>query len=89
MQFGAISPASAPGLGDADGAVHFGGGRRVTFLHMPEHDPHRSPDEADDDFPVDDETALGDTPQAHEGLDPHDLPPDHPSREDVEEELTE
>jgi hypothetical protein len=28
----------------------------------------------------DDETALGDTPEAHDEINPHDLPPDHPGR---------
>ncbi len=31
----------------------------------------------------DDETALGDTPEAHDELSPHDLPPDHPGREEA------
>ena len=87
MKFGAISPALAPGLQVMPTVppIPMDGARRVTSVSMPEHDSQRSPDD-DDDFPVDDETALGDTPQAHEGLDPHDLPPDHPSRQDVEEE---
>ncbi|MBW3653041.1 MAG: hypothetical protein KY433_05490 [Actinobacteria bacterium] len=32
----------------------------------------------------DDETALGDTPEAHDELSPHDLPPGHPGREQAE-----
>jgi hypothetical protein len=28
----------------------------------------------------DEETALGDTPEAHDEINPHDLPPDHPGR---------
>jgi hypothetical protein len=32
----------------------------------------------------DDETPLGDTPEAHDELSPHDLPPDHPGREEAE-----
>ncbi len=32
----------------------------------------------------DDETALGDTPEAHDEISPHDLPKDHPGREAVE-----
>ena len=32
----------------------------------------------------DDETALGDTPEAHDELSPHDLPPGHPGREEAE-----
>jgi hypothetical protein len=32
----------------------------------------------------DDETALGDTPEAHDEISPHDLPPDHPGRAEAE-----
>ena len=32
----------------------------------------------------DDETPLGDTPEAHDEISPHDLPPDHPGREEAE-----
>lgn len=32
----------------------------------------------------DDETALGDTPEAHDEISPHDLPLDHPGREEAE-----
>jgi len=28
----------------------------------------------------DEETPLGDTPEAHDEINPHDLPPDHPGR---------
>ena len=48
----------------------------------PPHD-----DEADEPLgPMtpDDETPLGDTPEAHDELSPHDLPPDHPGREEAE-----
>ena len=34
----------------------------------------------------DDETPLGDTPEAHDEISPHDLPKDSPSRQAVEEE---
>jgi hypothetical protein len=34
----------------------------------------------------DDETALGDTPEAHDELSPHDLPKDHPGRVTAEEQ---
>jgi hypothetical protein len=33
----------------------------------------------------DDETDLGDTPEAHDELSPHDLPKDHPGRKEAEE----
>lgn len=32
----------------------------------------------------DDETPLGDTPEAHDEISPHDLPLDHPGREEAE-----
>jgi hypothetical protein len=33
----------------------------------------------------DSERPLGDTPEAHDEVSPHDLPPDHPGREEAEE----
>lgn len=33
---------------------------------------------------TDDETELGDTPEAHDEISPHDLPPGHPGREEAE-----
>lgn len=36
-------------------------------------------------FTPDDETALGDTPEAHDEITPHDLPKDHPGRQAAEE----
>jgi hypothetical protein len=32
----------------------------------------------------DNETAAGDTPEAHDEINPHDLPPDHPGRPEAE-----
>jgi hypothetical protein len=32
----------------------------------------------------DDETPLGDTPEAHDEISPHDLPKDHPGRREAE-----
>lgn len=37
-------------------------------------------------FTPDDETPLGDTPEAHDEISPHDLPPDHPARDRAEEQ---
>ena len=37
-------------------------------------------------FTPDKETPLGDTPEAHDEITPHDLPPDHPGREAAEEQ---
>jgi hypothetical protein len=36
------------------------------------------------DLMPDDETPLGDTPEAHDELNPHDLPIDHPGRKEAE-----
>ena len=35
-------------------------------------------------LPTDSERPLGDTPQAHDEINPHDLPPDHPGRHAAE-----
>ena len=34
----------------------------------------------------DEETAMGDTPEAHDEISPHDLPPGHPGRAEAERE---
>ena len=34
----------------------------------------------------DEETPLGDTPEAHDEISPHDLPPGHPGREAAEQQ---
>jgi hypothetical protein len=47
---------------------------------------HDSDNQADDgliDRITDDETPVGDTPQAHDELSPHDIPKSHPAYEDV------
>lgn len=33
-----------------------------------------------------DDTAVGDTAEAHDEVNPHDLPPDHPGRQAAEEQ---
>jgi hypothetical protein len=37
----------------------------------------------------DDETAFGDTPEAHDEISPHDLPRDHPGRREAERQAAE
>lgn len=37
----------------------------------------------------DDETPLGDTPEAHDEISPHDLPVDHPGRREAERRAAE
>ena len=37
----------------------------------------------------DDETDLGDTPEAHDEISPHDLPKDHPGRRQAEKDAGE
>jgi hypothetical protein len=51
--------------------------------HDEEHDEPLGP------FTPDDETPLGDTPEAHDEITPHDLPPDHPGRAEAEREAEE
>ena len=50
---------------------------------------HASPHDDEASEPLgpmtpDDETPLGDTPEAHDEINPHDLPKDHPGREQAE-----
>ena len=56
---------------------------------MSEQEHHAPPHDDDADEPLgpatpDDETPLGDTPEAHDEISPHDLPPDHPGRREAE-----
>jgi hypothetical protein len=51
---------------------------------------------ADEDEPLpsshlipDDSTPAGDTPEAHDEINPHDIPPDHPGRRAAEEQVGE
>ena len=55
---------------------------------MPD-DKHASPHDSEADEPLgpmtpDEETPAGDTPEAHDEISPHDLPPDHPGRDEAE-----
>jgi hypothetical protein len=50
----------------------------------PPHDS--SSDEPLGPVTPDDETELGDTPEAHDEISPHDLPLDHPGRQKAEAE---
>jgi hypothetical protein len=53
------------------------------------HDPPPHDDTAREPlgpFTPDRETPLGDTPEAHDEITPHDLPPDHPGRQAAERE---
>jgi hypothetical protein len=52
-----------------------------------EHDEQPHDDAADEPLgPMtpDEETPLGDTPEAHDEISPHDLPKDHPGRQEAE-----
>lgn len=40
-------------------------------------------------FTPDDETPLGDTPEAHDEISPHDLPKGHPGRAEAERQAAE
>lgn len=51
------------------------------------NDKHRHDTEAEEPLgPVspDEATPLGDTPEAHDEVNPRDLPPDHPARREAE-----
>ncbi|HEX8159385.1 MAG TPA: hypothetical protein VF526_18525 [Solirubrobacteraceae bacterium] len=50
----------------------------------PPHD--KSHDEPLGPMTPDDATELGDTPEAHDEISPHDLPLDHPGRRKAEDE---
>jgi hypothetical protein len=52
-----------------------------------EHEPSPHDDEASEPGgpkTPDGETEAGDTPEAHDEISPHDLPPDHPGRKEAE-----
>jgi hypothetical protein len=49
-----------------------------------EHDQHA--EEPLGPATPDDETPSGDTPEAHDEISPHDLPKDHPGRQEAERE---
>jgi hypothetical protein len=54
---------------------------------MSEQEPPPHDDDADEPLgpaTPDDETDLGDTPEAHDEISPVDLPPDHPGRQEAE-----
>lgn len=48
----------------------------------PPHDSHSS--EPLGPVTQDEDTELGDTPEAHDEISPHDLPPGHPGRDEAE-----
>jgi hypothetical protein len=59
---------------------------------MQEHDspPHdKESEEPLGPATPDEETPLGDTPEAHDEISPHDLPKDHPGRRAAEREAGE
>ena len=58
----------------------------MTEREPPEAPPHASErSEPLGPLTPDDETPLGDTPEAHDEISPHDLPKDHPGRRAAEE----
>jgi hypothetical protein len=50
--------------------------------HAPPHDEQA--EEPLGPMTPDDETPAGDTPEAHDEISPHDLPLDHPGRDEAE-----
>jgi hypothetical protein len=61
---------------------HKGYAEAMTERQAPPHDD--AADEPLGPMTPDDETPLGDTPEAHDELSPIDLPPDHPGRQEAE-----
>jgi hypothetical protein len=64
---------------------------RGYVLVMSEQDHPAPPHDDQADEPLgpatpDEETPLGDTPEAHDEISPHDLPKDHPGRQQAERE---
>jgi hypothetical protein len=76
-----------------DPGEHTGvGGENVPPPDEPTHDP--APHDQGADEPLgpatpDDETPLGDTPEAHDEIIPEDLPKDHPGRQEAERQAAE
>ncbi|UGS33973.1 hypothetical protein DSM104329_00340 [Capillimicrobium parvum] len=68
--------------------------RALTRAHMRRHgnDPMKAMQDEDDwalpsaHLIPDDERPAGDTPEVHDEINPHDLPPDHPGREAAEDQ---
>jgi hypothetical protein len=65
--------------------------RRGYDAIMADEPEHAPPHDKDADEPLgpatpDDETPVGDTPEAHDEITPHDLPKDHPGRQAAEEQ---
>jgi hypothetical protein len=68
--------------------------RALTRAHMRRHgDDPMTAMQDDEDWAIpsahlipDDERPAGDTPEVHDEINPHDLPPDHPGREAAEEQ---
>jgi len=55
----------------------------TTRMTTEAHDTDDQADKGIIDRPADDETPVGDTPEAHDKLSPHDIPKSHPAYEDV------
>jgi len=58
-------------------------------MSMADEEHHAPPHDSEADEPLgpmtpDDETPAGDTPEAHDEITPHDLPLDHPGRDEAE-----
>jgi hypothetical protein len=79
-------------LPDAPGQKSGAGGESTVPPKRPTHDaaPHdQSADEPLGPVTPDEETDLGDTPEAHDEIVPEDLPKDHPGRAEAERQATE
>jgi hypothetical protein len=68
------------------------GGENTTVPENQDHEPaphDQSAEEPLGPMTPDDETALGDTPEAHDEIIPEDLPKDHPGRQEAERQAAE
>jgi hypothetical protein len=66
-------------------------GLSTTVMRRHDQDPEQAVSDEQEPIPsahviTDDDTALGDTPEAHKEISPRDLPPDHPGRKEAEAE---
>jgi hypothetical protein len=70
-------------------AVNRAAAKRIADRH--DGEPERALDDESEAIPsahliTDDERPLGDTPEAHDEVNPHDLPLDNPARHEAEEQ---
>jgi hypothetical protein len=83
---------TAPGRGTSAGMSDIGGEQSAPpekGTHPPEEGHDQAAKEPLGPATPDDETPLGDTPEAHDEIVPEDLPKDHPGRQEAERQAAE